>query len=133
MSKILPAICVAQIVTTEPIVSLYQPSLPMPPILPTPAFPLLGAVILSQGIGPSTGVAVIDEDNSFYIADISGDLKTLLEKVISLLTNLTTALTLIDAKPTGGTGSAPTPVAATNITNLTTIAGELTALEAILK
>lgn len=95
--------------------------------------PIPGAVILSEGVGSSTGVAYLQDDKIYYVAKTTPDVKTLLEKVVSLLTELTTALTLIDAKPTGGVASATTPVAAVNIVNLTAISTQLTTLGAMLK
>jgi hypothetical protein len=95
--------------------------------------PVAGAQILSEGVGPSTGILLLDEDKFYYIPKTSPDLKTTIEKLISILTELTTSLTLIDAKPTGGVASAVTPVAALNIVNLTAISAELTALSGVLK
>lgn len=95
--------------------------------------PVVGAVILSQGVGQSTGVAYIDGDKVFYVAKTTPDVATILEKLSNSLSELITALGLIDAKPVGGVASAPAPAAAANIVNLTAISVELTALGAMLK
>ncbi len=95
--------------------------------------PLPGATVLSEGVGPSDGVAILDGASSYYVAKISPDLKTTLDKLISVLTELTTVLPLIDAKPTGGTGSATTPVTVSSVANLTAISVQLTALKETLR
>lgn len=116
MSKALPASCVAGAVTAG-----------------TPALPVT-ATVLSEGVAASEGLVLIDEDVAYYFPKTSGDLKTTLEQVVAALTQTKTALdkvvlslTAIDAKPTGGTGSASTPVATSNIALVTTAA---TAVEA---
>ncbi len=114
MSKILDATCVAGLVTAS-------------------LFPVAEATILSEGVGPSLGLLIMDEDKATYVTSNASDLKSTLEKIASALGDIVTALTAIDAKPTGGTGSAPVPVAAASIIQLTTIQGELTALKEILK
>lgn len=95
--------------------------------------PVPGATILSEGVGSSSGVAYIDADKVYYVAKTTPDVKTLLEKVVAAITELTTALTAIDAKPVGGTGSAPAPGAAANIANLTAISVQLNTLKAAMK
>ncbi len=134
MTKVLPATCVGQVVTVLPTVPLYQPSLPTPPLLPTLATPLPGAIVLSQGIGQSVGFVIIHEENVFYVANISLDLKLALDQVGLALTqaatalgNVSSALTLLDAKPTGGTGSAIVPVTVTDVTALGAAATSLAA------
>lgn len=114
MPKVIEATCVAGIVTAG-------------------GAPLVGAVILSQGVGPSTGIAIIDQEKIYYVAKTTPDVKSVLEKLISTITELTTVLTLIDAKPTGGVASAVTPVAVASVINLTAINVQLTALNGILK
>ncbi len=113
MSKALAATCTAGVVLVD-------------------GLPLPGATILSEGVGPSGGVAILDETSAFYVAKTSPDLKTTLDKLISILTELTTVLPLIDAKPTGGVGSAPTPVTVSSVANLTAISLELTALKEVM-
>lgn len=114
MLKALDASCVAGVVTVSGV-------------------PVSGAVILSEGAGSSTGVAYIDADKVYYVAKTTPDVATVIQKIIALLTELTTALTAIDAKPTGGSGSASTPAAAANVVNLTAISAQLNTLGSMLK
>lgn len=75
MSKVLKATCLqGQVMAGEP-------SLPLP-----------GAVILSEGVGQSEGVAVLDETQAYYLANITPDLETTLEKLISALSQVKTGL-----------------------------------------
>jgi hypothetical protein len=113
MSKILAATCVSGVVKVG--------SLPV------------DAEILSEGVASSSGVVVLEDDQATYIAKTSPDLKTTLEKIASALGQLVTALTAIDAKPVGGSGSAPAPGAAANIAALTVLQTEVNALKAALK
>jgi hypothetical protein len=120
MSKILQASCVGGVVTASGV--------------PVPA-----ATVLSEGVGSSSGVLLLDEDKATYVAKTSPDLKTTLTKIISVLGQLTTALTLIDTKvmvTTCGAGpgtAGPTPLAASNITQIASIQAELTILKESLK
>lgn len=114
MIKALDATCVGSVVTISGV-------------------PVPGATILSEGVGSSSGVAYIDGDKVYYVAKTTPDVKTLLEKVVASITELTTALTAIDAKPVGGAGSAPAPGAAANIANLTAISVQLNTLKAAMK
>lgn len=126
MPKVMPATCEAQVVTCN--------DLPLP-----------GAVILSQGVGQSSGIAVLDGDSAHYVANISGDLKTLLTKVIDSLAQVKTALdksvdalTAIDTAGyiltvnpgTGGaSGVAAAPVATADISSITSAANEIDSLK----
>lgn len=92
-----------------------------------------GTVILSEGVASSSGILVIDGDKKYYVAKTSPDLKTTLEKLVSVLGQLVTGLTALDAKPVGGVGSAPAPAAAAVITQLGVIQAEVTALKEALK
>lgn len=47
--------------------------------------PLPDAVKLSKGIGASSGIAVIDEDKQYYLANTVPDLETTLDKLITVL------------------------------------------------
>lgn len=105
MTKILDASCVGGVVVAG-----------------DPPLPLAVDTILSEGVAASDGIAIIDGLKSRYITNVSADLKTTLQQVVAALTQTKTALdkigsalSLIDAKPTGGTASAVTPVAATDI------------------
>jgi hypothetical protein len=95
------------------------------------ALPVPGAEILSEGVGESSGVVILDEDRKLYIAKTSGDLKTTLEKISDALSQIAAALTAIDAKPPGPLP--PSPVAAAQIAQITALQGELVALKGMLK
>jgi hypothetical protein len=95
------------------------------------ALPVPTATKLCQGVGPSSGVLILDEDKQTYIADTSGDLKTTLGKIATALSQIATALTAIDAKPTGTLP--PAPAAAAAIAQITAVQVELTALKEVLK
>ncbi len=113
--RLLEATCIAGLVTAE-------------------GLPILGATILSEGVGSSSGILLLqDDDGKIYIAKTSGDLKTTLEQLSTALGQLTSALGTLDAKPVGGTGSAPAPAVAGNITAITAAKTALDALKAALK
>lgn len=97
------------------------------------SYPEPDAEILSEGVGNSDGLAVISNGKIYYLTSNATDLKETIDKLINSITELTTALTAIDAKPTGGSGSSSTPVAAANVVSLTAISTELTALKEALK
>lgn len=99
MSRLLEATCSAGVVTCEGV--------------PVPA-----AEILSEGVGSSAGFLILDGEKAYYVAKTSPDLKTTLEQVSSALGAIVSALSTIDAKPVGGSGSAPAPGAAGNITTI---------------
>lgn len=127
MSKMIPATCVGGVVTAEGV-------------------PVAAATILSEGVGQSEGVVLLDEDEARYIAKISPDLKTTIERLISTieksvqgLTACTTAFSNIAAAMTGVT-TAPPPTLAADLaaitlagTNLTAIGVQLTTLKEGLK
>lgn len=92
-----------------------------------------GVTILSGGVASSSGYLIIDQDRKYYVANTHLDLKTTLDKIASALTQIATALTTIDAKPVGGSGSAPAPGAASQITQISTIQAELALLKENLK
>lgn len=117
MSKILAASCQSGVVSIDGVV-------------------LPDAEVLSEGVAASTGVAVLDEDTAFYLAKISPDLKSLIEQVVDVLTQVKTALdktasalTTVDAKPVGGTGSAPAPGAAADITAISAASTQIDTLK----
>jgi hypothetical protein len=94
MSKILDASCQAGIVTIA-------------------GTPIPGAVILSEGIGPSTGFAVIDADKVYYIAKTSPDLKTAMTNLNTILTQILAILTTLDGVTVSPGTAAPAIVATT--------------------
>ncbi len=112
MSRLLSATCVGGVVKVG--------DLPVP-----------GAVILSEGVASSTGFLVIEKDGKYYVAKTSPDLKTTLEKVASALTQIATALTVLDGKPLGALP--PSPAAAASIAQITSIQAELATLQEALK
>ncbi len=116
MSKVIEAICVAGVVTAGGV--------------PVPA-----ADKLSEGVGASEGVLILDEDLAKYIAKTSPDLKTTLGDLSSLLgtiagtlTTISTALTSIGAGMTGPT-TAPPPTLPVNVASIVTDVASLTALK----
>lgn len=113
--KLLTATCVGGIVTSG-------------------GLPVVGATVLSEGVGPSSGVLLLqDDDGKIYIAKTSGDLNSTLTQLITALDNVASALSAIDVKPVGGTGSAPAPAAASNIAAITAAKVALTTLQGVLK
>lgn len=113
MSKMLEASCVGGVVLAGGI-------------------PVVSAEILSEGVGPSTGVVFLDEDTAAYIPKTTPDLETTLTKLIDALdqavtafNNAVTALTAIDGKPQGTLS--PVPVATANIAQIVTAAAAITA------
>lgn len=115
MSRILEASCdAAGVVTCE-------------------GFQISEVTILSEGNQASTGVLIIDGLNTYYITSNATDLVSTLDNLSLALTQIASALTAIDAKPTGGTGSASTPVASTNVTQINTIKSQVDTLKGVLK
>lgn len=112
MSKMLEATCVAGIVTADGI-------------------PVVEAQVLSEGMGSSSGVLILDGSEAKYIAKTSPDLKLALTQISTALTNIAAALTLLDAKPLGTLPAAP--AAAANIALITTAQAQIAALKEILK
>lgn len=95
------------------------------------SLPVAGALVLSEGVGSSSGVLLLDEGRATYLAKTSEDLKATLEKIAAALSQIATALTAIDAKPVGTLPPAPGSAAA--IAQITSIQAELTALKGVLK
>lgn len=105
--------------------------------------PVVAAVPLSQGIGQSSGVLLLDGDNAAYLADTSPDLDATLQQIISALDKTVTALgkchdalSSIDGAGyviavipgSGGASGTPSPpVAASAIAGITTASADITA------
>lgn len=89
--------------------------------------------VMSEGVAASEGVLFIERDELYYLAKITPDLKTAIDKIASALSQIATALTTLDAKPVGGTGSAPAPAVAAAITQISSIQSELTVLKGNLR
>jgi hypothetical protein len=121
MSKMLEATCVAGIVTADGV-------------------PVPTADILSEGVGASEGILILEEDEAKYLAKISPDLKSTLEKLSSVCDTIKSGLQAIDAVTTlittcgAGAGTATwLPVNASAIAALTTAKAEIDALKASLR
>lgn len=97
------------------------------------SLPVEGTTILSEGVAPSSGVLLLQGANKTYIPKTTPDLKSTLETIASALGDIASALSTIDAKPVGGSGSAPAPGAAGNIAAITTAQAELEELMEALK
>jgi hypothetical protein len=96
------------------------------------ALPVLGAEILSEGVGSSSGILLLqDDDGKIYLAKTSGDLKTTLTQLSTALTHVATALTALDAKPIGTLP--PAPAVAANVAAITAAQAALSALKEVLK
>lgn len=94
--------------------------------------PVLTAEILSEGIGASSGVLIMDEDRQAYVAKTSGDLKTTLDRVATALGQIASVLSSIGAGMTGPT-TAPPPTLAAGVAQITAIQAELAILKETLK
>lgn len=113
MSKILSASCVAGVVTSQGV-------------------PVTEAVVLSEGVGSSSGALLLEEDKAFYITSNASDIKQTLNKVVAALNKIGETLTAIGAGMTGPS-TAPPPTLATNVAEITQLAIQLTQLENGLK
>lgn len=120
MTKVLEATCVAGVVTADGV-----------------AVP--EADILSQGVGESEGVLILDESDAKYIADTSDDLKSTLDNLIDVLGDIASALTSIDSAGyviavVGSASGVPSPpVATSSIAQINAVKAELQALKEELK
>jgi len=112
LSKILPANCESEEVTIEG--------------------QQVEASILSEGIGASNGVALIDKEQVTYITSNATDIKTTLEKLTESLDKAVLIFTSIGAGMTGPT-TAPPPTLAVDLAEITAISTELKALKDELK
>lgn len=126
MSKVLPASCVGNVVSFQ-------------------GFPVAGVTVQGAGVASSEGVLIIDEENSFYLANTSPDLNTTLEKLIAVLGKVKTGLTKtasglnkVDTAGyiktvSGGSGApavgvAAAPVAASDISGINTSVSDIAAI-----
>lgn len=91
------------------------------------------AAILSEGEGSSVGVLVLDDGRKVYITSSALDLKETLQKVSDALSQVATALTSLDSKPVGGTGSAPVPTVGGNVTAINQAKAALDTLRGALR
>ncbi len=120
MSKILEATCLAGVVTAKGVV-------------------IPGVEILSDGIGASSGILLIDEDKAYYIPESTPDLDDILEQIIDALEQAKTcfdqAVTALDQTASvftetflGMTGptTAPPPTGATDVAAIVTASAAIT-------
>lgn len=112
MSKVLSASCSGGVVTV--------------------AGAIVQATILSEGIGNSEGVVILDKDKAFYIATNATDLKTTLQKISDALAKIGETLTAIGAGMTGPT-TTPPPTLPVSVAQINLIVTELNALKDALK
>lgn len=115
MSKTLLASCQAKIVTASGV-------------------PVATAEILSEGVGSSEGVLILDEDTAFFLTSNASDIKTLLEKIVDALGKITDSLTTLDTSGFWIADSTPSPPQlASNITDIQGLTLELNTLKDTLK
>ena len=108
MSKVLEASCVGNVVTCEGLV-------------------LDGAEILSEGVGDSEGIVLIDGEKIYYIAKTTPDVADTIEKVAEMLTSIKLILTSIGSGMTGPTTAPP----GTLVADLLALQLKITALETL--
>lgn len=131
MSKVLEASCIGGVVSVQGV-------------------PVPGVILLSEGVANSDGILIVDEGKAYYLTNIGNDLDTALGKVIEALEKIGAALektvdslTAIDTAQyiiavSGGSGAPAVgtpspPVAAGDISGITSAAAELEAVKAELE
>lgn len=90
------------------------------------------ALVLSLGKQSSEGALLLDELLKIYVTSSATDIKTVIEKLSALITQISTTLTSIGAGMTGPT-TAPPPTLASDVAMLTSIKVELDTLKESLK
>ena len=113
MSKILEASCVSGVVTCENL-------------------PVTTAEVISEGVGESEGILLMQEDKQYYVTSNATDIKQVIENLNQLTTKIVAIFTSIAAGMTGPT-TAPPPTLATDLAILNQINVELTTLKSMLK
>lgn len=113
MSMILEASCVNNIVTCK---GLAIPD----------------AIVLSEGVAPSTGILLMQDGELYYIAKTTADLKKTIDELTVLIPKLVAIFTSIGAGMTGPT-TAPPPTLPADLASLTLINTELTTLKNMLR
>lgn len=113
MSKILDATCEAGVVTCEGV-------------------PVPETEILSEGVGSSAGLLLMQGEKKTYVASNATDLKTAIEKTVEAINKVGSILTAIGAGMTGPTTAPPGTLAA-DVLELTALATELETLKGQLK
>lgn len=97
------------------------------------ALTIADAIVMSEGLGDSSGLLIIDGGVSYYLTKVSPDLKSTIENTMdaledmaSVLNTIATTLTAIGAGMTGAT-TAPPPTLATDVASIVSKATEITA------
>lgn len=93
---------------------------------------ITGAVILSEGVGQSSGLLLIEESKKTYVTSNASDLKTTIEKLTDALDKIATILTNIGAGMLGS-ATAPPPTLGADVSELQSISSELENLKDGLK
>lgn len=93
---------------------------------------VVGAIILSEGKQASSGVAVMDGDQVWYLTSSATDLKTTIEKLSDGLTKIGLLFTAIGAGMTGPTTSPP-PTLVSDVAAINSLVIELNTLGEALK
>lgn len=113
MSKMIEATCVGGVVTAD--------SVPVP-----------AADILSEGVGSSSGILILDQDQAKYITSNATDIKAAIEKINSALSEIASALTAIAGQMLGP-ATAPPPTLPASVIAINLKVTELTTLKGMLK
>lgn len=95
--------------------------------------PVQDVLILSEGKAESEGLLLIDKDFIAYLTSNAQDTKLLIEKILDLITELASALDLIDQKPSTTTPGPPAPLATANVAQINVIKTQLDQLKESLK
>ena len=69
--------------------------------------PVQSAIILSEGLGNSSGVLIMQEGKQYYIAKTTPDVKEIITHLNDLIPKLITAFTSIASGMTGPTTAPP--------------------------
>lgn len=94
------------------------------------------AVILSEGVGPSEGVVVLDGPDATYIAKTTPDLNTTLEKLVSVLGQISSAINSLDTRGfliAAQAGVAGPPALAGTVSQINTLKSDLETLKGNLR
>jgi hypothetical protein len=97
-----------------------------------------GAVVFSEGKQASSGLLLLEGETAFYIPSSATDIKTTLEKLISILTDVTSALTTLSTIATSigagmsGSTTAPPPTLGSNVSDVTAKVADLNTIKTAL-
>jgi len=93
---------------------------------------VVGALILSEGKQASSGVAVLDGENVWFLTSSATDIKATIEKAAEAITKIANLFTAMGAGMTGPT-TAPPPTLATDVLAIQQVVTELNQLKGALK